>query len=711
MGDSAVDTFAAQIEALTTQASERLAATPWGERDLARLLALCLVPNDAIVLAELQDEACQLAEAHTPLEGRLTSLEEAIEALGEAIDATFGAEPGARLAAHARLRAARRAATTVMARGAQQGLEALAQQQRDRVAHEQGRLQAVERINRFANSTLDIDEVLANAAQTISEELSIDLCAIFLHDQLTNELLLRATSANPKGTVGHHIIRLGEQLTGAVAQRGMPGTARDLDEWAIKPLETQIFGPDYRGIYVMPIICFSGESSTLEGTLTLLKKTPLTLTDEERNFLELIAGQLALSIENSKVYHHAEEARLRQFANIAMLQSISATVATSFDLTRVLQMIISSAVQMSSADHGAIFLFDEESGTLRLAAHHHLNEPSLREVTVKVGDCCVGRAVEQGDRIWDMDCLHQRPDCYLRHLSDQMHEIHTSLAVPLMSKGLVKGVMHLLSRDRHMQASIQARMVETFANEAAIAIESTRLYEETRSSLELRSRLYQEMHHRVKNNLLSIAAILRMERRRTTSPEAMQVLSESVSRIDGMAATHDLLSNEDHIGTANISDIATKLIGVVSAYLVPPELKVKFETLPSDVEVHSKKALVLALIINELLANAIEHGMADRAHGRVRIAAWEAAEQVHFVVADDGADLPSDLDLTNSNSLGLVLVRDMTRNELRGSFQLGRGPLPPPMRGDPADETPWTLAELIFLPEREAPATGSQHQP
>src|SRR5262249_13191605 len=161
----------------------------------------------------------------------------------------------------------------------------------------------------------------------------------------------------------------------------------------------------------------------------------------------------------------------------------------------------------------------------------------------------------------------------------------------LLSKGLVKGVLHLVRTERNMQAGISAKLVETFANEAAIAIESTHLYEETRTSLEMKSHLLQEMHHRVKNNLLSIAPVLGMERRRANSDETTRVLSESISRIDGMAATHDLLSRDEHIGMANLADIATKLIGVVSAYLVPPTLRVKFETRTTDVEVHSKKAL------------------------------------------------------------------------------------------------------------------------
>ncbi len=572
---------------------------------------------------------------------------------------------------------------------------------REQLQRERSRLQVVERINRLANSALDMGEVLGEVALIIREAMPVDLVAIFQHDEQTNDMALRATSDANMGMDGHYAIHLGEQFTGAVAQRGVSDGITDVTTWGVPPLETSIFGAAYHGLFVMPIICFSGEASLLEGALTLLSREPLTLSPDEIGFLELISGQLALSIENSKIYHHAEEARLRQYASAAVLQSISATVATSFDLMRVLQMIITSAVQMSEANHGAIFLFDEETGALNLAAHHHMQEPALRDVALRDGECCVRRAADQQQWIWDRDCMHTCDECYLRRFSDQMHNIHTSLAVPLLSKGLVKGVLHLLSSDLYLRARMQTKMIETFANEAAIAIESTQLYEETRTSLELRSQLYQEMHHRVKNNLLSIAAILRMEKRRTSSPEVDRILSESISRIDGMAATHDLLSNEDHIGTANLSDLATKIVGVVSAYLIAPELKVQFQVIPTTIEVHSKRALVLALIINELLANAIEHGMADRTSGQVRIGAWLEDDKVHFIFANDGPDLPADLDISQTASLGLSLVRDMMRNELKGTLSLRRGPLPPFLRTDPADETPWTLAELVFVQDHE----------
>ncbi|MFW1545169.1 hypothetical protein ACEWAO_23760, partial [Vibrio parahaemolyticus] len=86
--------------------------------------------------------------------------------------------------------------------------------------------------------------------------------------------------------------------------------------------------------------------------------------------------------------------------------------------------------------------------------------------------------------------------------------------------------------------------------------------------------------------------------------------------------------------TANVGDIASKLVGVVSAHLVPPTMRVDFQVRADPgVEVHSKKALVLALVLNELLANAIEHGIADREHGRVRIGTWEEDGSIHLDIA------------------------------------------------------------------------------
>lgn len=697
-----------QRASLAASALERLPErSRWSDADLAHLLTLCTVEVGPPLLAAIEEEGRQLALDNEQLDLRLESIERSADALGAALDAMM-ADEDLRQAARTALWQARRACITALGRGFQRALEQASHTERDRSRHALDRLRAVQRINAVANSTLSFEEALDTAAQVIAEAVGIELCAIFMYDSIANELNLLSTNRSPNEIAGHFTIHLGEQVTGQIAAQSTPAGVYDVRELPEPPVEATMFDRPYRGIFVVPIIFFGGTGTTLEGTITLLTEQPRHFTDEEKAFLELIAGQLAMSIENSQIYRRAEEHRLRQIANINMLQHISATVATSFDLSRVLQMIVTQAVQMSGASHGAIFQL-EGTGKLRMAAHHHLDAPGLRDMHLNLGECCVGRAAEQGDRVWGIDCMHTNPTCYLRHARDLVGDTHSSLAAPLLSKGQIQGVLHLLSPSRHMQPSIQAKMVETFANEAAVAIESTNLYEETRDALEMKSHLLQEMHHRVKNNMLSIAAILRMERRRTTAPEAVRVLSESISRIDGMAATHDLLSRDERIGTAAIGDIATKLIGVVSAHLVPPTLRVQFDQRARNVEVHSKKALILALVLNELLANAIEHGLADREFGCIRIGAWEEDEQVHIVIADDGQGPPSEIDMTHLSSLGLSLVRDMTRDQLHGYFVLRRGPLPPDLRDDPQNETPWTLAEIVFTPERELLPPSQRH--
>jgi two-component sensor histidine kinase len=200
------------------------------------------------------------------------------------------------------------------------------------------------------------------------------------------------------------------------------------------------------------------------------------------------------------------------------------------------------------------------------------------------------------------------------------------------------------------------------------------------------------MHHRVKNNLQQVASILRMQRRRTADPVAKQILRENIGRIYGIAATHDLLSHTDELGLARLDDIARKIVGIVQANFISPEQAIHFEIGQMPAKLTSEQATTFAIIVNELIANAIEHGFEGRECGEIRMSEDLIDGWVVFRVADDGQGIPEGFDIETTNSMGLRLVRELVK-ELYGDVTLFREYAPEdgdtPSRG-------WTIAEARF---------------
>jgi two-component sensor histidine kinase len=177
-----------------------------------------------------------------------------------------------------------------------------------------------------------------------------------------------------------------------------------------------------------------------------------------------------------------------------------------------------------------------------------------------------------------------------------------------------------------------------------------------------------EIHHRVKNNLQTVAALLRMQSRRMVSDEAKQGLEQAMRRVATIALVHETLSQ----GLAQSVDF-DELIGRqfrLSAEVASPSQQVKTERAGLFGELPSDFATPLALVINELVTNAVEHGLEGRA-GTVWLLAdrsegEDGEELLTVTVADDGVGLP---DTPHVEGLGLQIVRTLVTSELGGSIQ------------------------------------------
>jgi two-component sensor histidine kinase len=179
-----------------------------------------------------------------------------------------------------------------------------------------------------------------------------------------------------------------------------------------------------------------------------------------------------------------------------------------------------------------------------------------------------------------------------------------------------------------------------------------------------------EIHHRVKNNLQTVAALLRLQARRVGQPAARKALEESVRRVASIAFVHETLSmtSDELVEVDAIVDrvAASAVEAAVSEAKVTIRREGQLGTLPSQI------ATPLIMVLNELLLNAVEHGFADGGSGEVLIDARRDGRQLEVTVGDTGQGLPADFDGSPGDRLGLQIVRTLATGELRGTIDLRR---------------------------------------
>jgi two-component sensor histidine kinase len=181
-----------------------------------------------------------------------------------------------------------------------------------------------------------------------------------------------------------------------------------------------------------------------------------------------------------------------------------------------------------------------------------------------------------------------------------------------------------------------------------------------------------EIHHRVKNNLQTVAALLRLQARRIDAPGARAALEEAVRRVGSIAIVHETLSTaaDEQVAFDEIADRLGRMVTEVSA--TGERVRVlrtgSFGILPSEA------ATALAMVLTEVLQNAVEHGYDEDRHGRIEVDVTTGGGRLEVSVQDDGRGLPEDFDLDASTTLGLSIVRTLVESELAGRLRLRPSP-------------------------------------
>lgn len=171
----------------------------------------------------------------------------------------------------------------------------------------------------------------------------------------------------------------------------------------------------------------------------------------------------------------------------------------------------------------------------------------------------------------------------------------------------------------------------------------------------------------------TIASLLRLQERRAQCGETRLVLRDCISRVNSIAIVHEYLSQQDS-GLIDVGKVAKGIYQAIIGSMLNPDFVLEAEFRADEVQLASDKATSIALILNELLQNAIEHAFAERERGKLQVNFIENAEGYTLSIADDGVGLPQDFKITGHKSLGLKIIKTMAESDLQGSFTLTNRP-------------------------------------
>jgi two-component sensor histidine kinase/DNA-binding response OmpR family regulator len=203
--------------------------------------------------------------------------------------------------------------------------------------------------------------------------------------------------------------------------------------------------------------------------------------------------------------------------------------------------------------------------------------------------------------------------------------------------------------------------------------ERKRAETELHRQLEEKEMLLRETHHRIKNNMASVASLLALQTRSATNPEVTAALQDAAGRVNSMRELYEkMLRTEGSQEVAADGYVGDLVDSVVELFPSPPEVSVKKDL--DHFLLGPRQLFSLGIIVNELLTNAIKHAFGSREAGTVAIVLRRHADRIELIVGDDGPGWPDDFSPDSSVGFGIMLVR-MLSEQLEGtvSFESDHG--------------------------------------
>lgn len=343
----------------------------------------------------------------------------------------------------------------------------------------------------------------------------------------------------------------------------------------------------------------------------------------------------------------------RRLFNLDSVFRAAEFLTSKYELKDVLKLLAKHTSEVMKAEGCVIKLVDLNThSTIERVSYLKPGANSVAQLKPEA----VMEICQNNDIFYSTERDKEFSNLFEKHLG-----VKTVICTPVALRSQITGFIQVMFDKVYTYSNLESFYLSALAREAAIAIEDTRLMG--------RSSLLQESHHRIKNNLQSIVSLITLQKdyvHENSDKSLQDVFNTIILRVKSIAAVHDLLSKEGFgRSIINVKDIVDIVVNFHKS-----DTKIEMRLDLDDIFVAYDKASAIALIINELLSNCMEHAFAPGDQGLVQLSCKQREGNLELKVIDNGRGLPPDFVLDGCNRLGLTIVRSIVVNQFYGKFRI-----------------------------------------
>lgn len=511
-------------------------------------------------------------------------------------------------------------------------------------------VEVLRKLGQAIGSSFNTEHLLDVVADITAQVTGSDTCFIYLLDDSEKELILSAVFGDSKDRIGKIRMKIGEGITGWVAKERKHVA---LGKEAFRDYRYKTFSElkedKFHSLLSVPLVA----DDMLVGVINIRTNPPHEYTDSQIRLMERIAEQVANALQSSKLYMNMKA----RASHLSTLSEVSRSITSGMYLDEILNLIVAMTAESMKFKIVTVMLLDEKKQELVIWATQSNNPEYVHKPNLKLGESLAGKSISECKPISVLD-VKKTPEYRYPDIA-RKENLCSMISVPLMLRDKPIGVLNCYTEEAHFFSNEEINVLSAIGSHAAIAIDNSKQV--------VKSAIIKEMHHRVKNNLQTIASLLRLQMHYSKMKSIEDVLQESINRILSICAVHEVLSH-DQFDIVSIRKVIENILTATIQSLSVPEKHISTILTGTDIQLVPAQATSVALILNELIQNSVEHGFEIIDNGSIEVAMEEDDQEIRFKVIDDGTPLPQDFNLKKDRNLGLQIVESLVRDDLRGKF-------------------------------------------